>query len=343
MAAKDSKKTSVKKVTRLELRKRLITKYGKETVQGPDKKNIKVYSTGIIDLDIALGTGGLPRGRTVELFGPESSGKTLVMLQAMSFAYQRYKKPSVFIDLEHATPVEWLEQLGLTGEGLDRPDPSSSEEAFAMMIDYINSDLYAYIVLDSIAGLLPMIEDEKDVGDAILGVIPRQLAQFFRKAIRNLGQTETCVVFINQLRMKIGQMFGNPEETPGGRAVKFFAAQRIDLRRKASSVRYDEVAAMGKVAVGHTVKARIVKNKLAPPGREGEFDIIYGEGIDSGRQLFSKAHLYSIITHEKKIWRYGTYNAKSKEQFISLIREDAILYDALTDELLRISRITPSK
>ncbi|WP_291523549.1 recombinase RecA [Acidithiobacillus sp.] len=250
-------------------------------------KDIEVYSTGSLGLDLALGVGGLPRGRVVEIYGPESSGKTTLTLHAIA-SCQAAGGTAAFIDAEHALDPSYAHKLGVDLENLLISQPDTGEQALEIADMLVRSGAVDLIVIDSVAALTPKAEIEGDMGDSHVGLQARLMSQALRKLTANISRTNTLVIFINQIRMKIGVMYGSPETTTGGNALKFYASVRLDIRRIGAIKKSDEV-------VGNDTRVKVVKNKVAPPFREAEFAIYYGEGISRMSELVDLGVKFDIV------------------------------------------------
>ena len=275
--------------------------YGKGAIMklGDDKVNteLEVIPTGCISLDLALGVGGVPRGRILEIFGPESSGKTTVALHIIAET-QKLGGVAAFIDAEHALDAVYAKALGVKIDELYITQPDTGEQALDICESLVRSSAVDVIVVDSVAALTPKAEIEGDMGDSHVGLLARLMSQALRKLTAITNRSKTCVIFINQLREKVGVMFGNPETTPGGKALKYFASVRLDIR-KADALKSD-----GEI-VGNRAKAKVVKNKVAPPFKVAEFDIIYGEGISQEGCLIDLGVEYNVLTKSGAWYSYN--------------------------------------
>ena len=259
--------------------------------------DIEAVSTGSLTLDAALGIGGLPKGRVVEIYGPESSGKTTMTLQVIAET-QKQGGTAAFIDAEHALDPKYAENLGVNIDDLLLSQPDSGEQALEITDTLVRSGAVNTIVVDSVAALTPKAEIDGDMGDSHMGLQARLMSQALRKLSANIKKSNTLVIFINQIRMKIGVMFGSPETTTGGNALKFYSSVRLDIRRIGAIKKGDEI-------VGNETRVKIVKNKVAPPFRISEFDILYGEGVSKESELIDLGVKYNILDKSGAWYSYG--------------------------------------
>ncbi|MGA7179537.1 MAG: recombinase RecA [Thiobacillaceae bacterium] len=260
-------------------------------------RDIQAVSTGSLGLDIALGIGGLPRGRVVEIYGPESSGKTTLTLQVIA-EMQKTGGTAAFIDAEHALDPSYAKKLGVDVDNLLISQPDTGEQALEIADMLVRSGSVDVVVIDSVAALTPKAEIEGEMGDSHMGLQARLMSQALRKLTANIKRTNTLVIFINQIRMKIGVMFGNPETTTGGNALKFYASVRLDIRRTGAIKKGEEV-------IGSETRVKVVKNKVSPPFKQAEFDILYGEGISREGEIIELGVAHKIVDKAGAWYAYG--------------------------------------
>lgn len=308
---------------------KLEKSYGKGTIMklgDSPVEPLESISTGSLGLDIALGIGGVPKGRVIEIYGPESSGKTTLATHIIAEA-QKKGGIAAFIDAEHAFDKYYAKKLGVDIENLLISQPDNGEQALEIADNLIRSGAIDVIVIDSVAALVPKGEIEGEMGDSKMGLQARLMSQALRKLTGTIAKTNCCCIFINQLREKIGVMFGNPETTTGGNALKFYASVRLDIRRMAQIKEGDEVA-------GNRVKVKIVKNKVAPPFRIAEFDILFGEGISKVGEIIDLGVEYNIIKKSGSWFSYGdTKLGQGRDAVKNLILDNPDLMDELEGKI----------
>ncbi len=311
-----------------------IMRLGKDE---PFIRDIQVISTGALSLDIALGVGGVPRGRIVEIYGPESSGKTTLSLHVVAEAQ---KKGGIcgYIDAEHAMDVGYARKLGVRTDDLLLSQPDTGEQGLEITEMLVRSGAIDVVVVDSVAALVPKAELEGEMGDAHMGLQARLMSQALRKLTGTISKSQTCVIFINQIRMKIGVMFGNPETTTGGNALKFYASQRLDIRRVGAIKN-------GDVVVGNRTRVKVVKNKMAPPFKEVEFDIMYGSGISREGDLLDLASQDGIVEKSGAWYAYdGERIGQGRENAKDYLRDHPEVARAVEQKVLEkygVIRLTP--
>jgi recombination protein RecA len=306
--------------------------FGKGSIMRLGQKNaiapIEAISTGSISIDYALGVGGVPRGRVIEIYGPESSGKTTLALQVIAEA-QKTGGMAAFVDAEHALDAAYAQKLGVDLENLLVSQPDNGEQALEIVEVLIRSASVDVVVVDSVAALVPKAEIEGEMGEAQMGLQARLMSQALRKLTGVVSKSKTTLIFINQLREKIGVMFGNPETTTGGRALKFYASVRIDIRRIASIKDGDQV-------IGGRTRVKVVKNKVAPPFREAEFDVMYGEGISKEGDLLDLAVEKRIIEKSGAWFAYsGERLGQGRENVKQFLKDNPATYKAIEERVRR--------
>ncbi len=290
------------------------------------RRDIEVISTGCLGLDIALGIGGLPRGRICEIYGPESSGKTTMTLQVIA-ACQKAGGTAAFVDAEHALDPEYAKKLGVNVDDLLISQPDTGDQALEITDMLVRSSAVDIIVVDSVAALTPKAEIEGDMGDSHVGLHARLMSQALRKLTGNIKRTNTLVIFINQIRMKIGVMFGSPETTTGGNALKFYSSVRLDIRRIGAIKRADEI-------IGNETRVKVVKNKMAPPFRQTEFEILYGEGSSREGELIDLGVQNNLIDKAGAWYSYqGDRIGQGKENVRTWLKENPDTADEIDNNL----------
>ncbi len=297
-------------------------------------RNIEAISTGSLGLDVALGIGGLPKGRVVEIYGPESSGKTTLTLQVVAEA-QKMGGTAAFIDAEHALDPQYAEKLGVNVDELLVSQPDTGEQALEITDMLVRSGAVDVVVIDSVAALTPKAEIEGDMGDSHVGLQARLMSQALRKLTANIKRTNCLVIFINQIRMKIGVMFGSPETTTGGNALKFYASVRLDIRRIGSIKKGDEV-------IGNDTRVKVVKNKVAPPFKQVQFEILYGEGISRQGEIIELGVQQGIIDKSGAWYSYkGDRIGQGKENVRNFLRENPEIANDIQSQIR--AELLPSK
>ena len=312
--------------------------FGKGSVMkmgdGTAIRDIEAVSTGSIALDVALGIGGLPRGRVIEIYGPESSGKTTLTLQVIAEA-QKMGGTAAFVDAEHALDPEYAGKLGVNVDELLVSQPDTGEQALEITDMLVRSGAVDIVVVDSVAALTPKAEIEGDMGDHHVGLQARLMSQALRKLTANIKRSNTLVIFINQIRMKIGVMFGNPETTTGGNALKFYSSVRLDIRRTGAIKKGDEV-------VGNETRVKVVKNKVAPPFKQAEFDILYGEGISRHGEIIDLGVKLEIVDKAGAWYSYnGDRIGQGKDNVRNFLKENPAISDEIEAKIR--STLLPGK
>ena len=298
--------------------------------------DVQVVSTGSLGLDVALGVGGLPRGRVIEIYGPESSGKTSLTLHVVS-EMQKLGGTCAFVDAEHALDTQYAQKLGVNLNELLISQPDTGEQALEMVDALVRSGAVDLIIVDSVAALVPRAEIEGDMGDSLPGLQARLMSQALRKLTASIGRSNCTVIFINQIRMKIGVMFGSPETTTGGNALKFYASVRLDIRRIGGLKKGDEV-------VGNETRVKVVKNKVAPPFKQAEFIIMYGAGISKDGELIDLGVLHKLIDKAGAWYAYkGNKIGQGKANAMKYLQENPAVAKEIEAELRRMLLLEPSK
>jgi len=310
----------------------LQSKFGEGAIMRLGEQKIaktEVIPSGSLALDLALGVGGLPRGRTVELFGPEMSGKSTLTLHAIAELQKKGGK-AAYIDAEHAFDIDYAKKLGVKTDDLLLSQPDSGEDALNILESLVRSGLLDLIVVDSVAALTPRAELEGEMGDQFMGLQARMMGQALRKLTAVTAKSKTVIIFINQIRSKIGVMYGSPDTTPGGRALKFFSSVRIDIRSKAKLKKGEEI-------VGQQVEAKVVKNKVAPPFKTAEFEIIYGQGIIPEAEILNGGLKFGIITKSGNTYSFGKEKlAVGLEAAKTKLREDKKLFEEIKKQIIAV-------
>jgi recombination protein RecA len=315
IAAADSEKAKALQAALAQIEKQ----FGKGTImrlgEGEAIEDIQVVSTGSLGLDIALGVGGLPRGRVIEIYGPESSGKTTLTLQVVA-EMQKQGGQCAFVDAEHALDIQYAQKLGVNVSDLLISQPDTGEQALEIVDSLVRSGAVDLIIVDSVAALVPKAEIEGEMGDSLPGLQARLMSQALRKLTATIKKTNCMVIFINQIRMKIGVMFGSPETTTGGNALKFYASVRLDIRRTGTIKKGEE-------AIGNETKVKVVKNKVSPPFKTAEFDILFGEGISREGEVVDMGVAHSILEKSGAWYAYnGEKIGQGRDNAREFLREN---------------------
>ena len=326
-----AKKSASNEVTSLDNALSQIEKqFGEGTIMHLDNDapvTVDCISTGALSLDLALGGKGVPRGRIIEMFGPESSGKTTLALHTIAEA-QKLGGIAAFVDAEHALDPTWAKKLGVNLESLLVSQPDSGEQALGIVEMLVKSNAVDIIVVDSVAALTPQAELNGEIGDSHVGLQARLMSQAMRKLTAVINRTKTCLIFINQIREKVGVMFGSPETTPGGRALKFYSSVRLDIRRVSTM-------SEGEKAIGNHVRVKVVKNKIAPPFRKCEFDIMFNEGISRQGDLIDLAVLDNILQKSGAFLKYkGEVIGQGREKAKDYLRENVDIFEEIKYQIL---------
>lgn len=324
-AVKDDRQRALK-----EALTQIDRQFGKGAVmrlgESPAQQDIQTISTGSLALDVALGIGGLPRGRVIEIYGPESSGKTTLTLQTIAEC-QKAGGTAAFVDAEHALDPVYAEKLGVNVDQLLVSQPDTGEQALEITDMLVRSAAVDIVVVDSVAALTPKAEIEGDMGDSHMGLQARLMSQALRKLTANIKRSNTLVVFINQIRMKIGVMFGSPETTTGGNALKFYSSVRLDIRRIGALKKGDEI-------LGNETRVKVVKNKVAPPFKKAEFDILYGQGISKESELISLGVQYDLVEKSGAWYSYnGERIGQGKENVRVFLKENQDIANDIESKL----------
>ena len=336
---KEEQQVELSKVeTIAKAKKEMEKKWGKGTVIGAKDKALEhdSLSTGSIGLDDALGIGGLPRGRIIEIYGPESSGKTTLCLEVIAQSHKDPNSHCLIIDAEHAIDTFYAQALGVDLNRLEICQPDYGEQGLDVAESMIGTGAFDVCIIDSVAALVPKSEVDKEMGDATMGAHARLMSQALRKLTPVVARTGCILIFINQLRDKIGVMFGSPETTTGGNALKFYASVRLDIRRSTTAANslYDKDDKEKKI--GNQVTVKVIKNKMAPPFRKCEFDVFYGEGIDSLGEIFTHGVANEVIEKTGTFFSYnGTQLGQGKEKVLALLRDNPELAEEIKQKVIK--------